>query len=115
MLDQAALHELAADDLVTLGAHTRHHWILSRLPEEEQVSEIAGSADDLERWAGERPRCFAYPNGKPADFAPESGTTLGRLGFTSALTTIDGECGHEHAWWRLPRIGMDASGGRRIR
>ena len=116
VMDEAALRELDAGGLVVLGGHTRHHWILSRLQMAEQAAEIAGCADDLERWTGRRPRCFAYPNGKAEDFPADCGAILGALGFKAALTTIHGDCVREHPWWCLPRIGMDAKHGeRRIR
>jgi peptidoglycan/xylan/chitin deacetylase (PgdA/CDA1 family) len=116
VLDEAALRSLAAGGAICLGAHTRHHPILSRLPAHQQAAEIAGSADDLERWTGRRPRCFAYPYGTAEDFAPDSDAILGSLGFKAALTTLRSDCSPEHPWWRLPRIGMDAkSWQRRIR
>ena len=108
VVDIDALRSLASGGVVTLGAHTRHHWVLSRLTRAEQSAEIAGSADDLEQWTGRRPRCFAYPHGGAEDFSPDSAGILGPLGFRAALTTIDGPCDRTHPWWRLPRVVMGA-------
>jgi len=108
VMDEVAVRALATDDLVTLGGHTRHHWILSRLCAAEQRSEIAGCADDLERWTGRRPRLFAYPNGQPADFTPESDSLLRELGFRAAVTTVEACCTATDQWWRLPRVPMSA-------
>jgi peptidoglycan/xylan/chitin deacetylase (PgdA/CDA1 family) len=48
-----------------IGAHTRRHPSLARLPEDEQRAELAGAADDLEAWLGNRPAAVSYPFGVP--------------------------------------------------
>lgn len=60
------LHELktlAAHDLVSIGAHTRHHSCLATATDEALHAELSGGADDLEGWLGVRPKTVAYPFG----------------------------------------------------
>lgn len=61
-LDWQALRELSREG-VTLGAHTRTHPLLTRLPLDEIRREIAGSRDDLRREISEVLPVFAYPGG----------------------------------------------------
>ncbi|MCI0585486.1 MAG: polysaccharide deacetylase family protein [Planctomycetes bacterium] len=49
---------------VWVGAHTRTHPILTRLPPEAAEEEIRGSIADLEREIGTGPRVLAYPDGR---------------------------------------------------
>jgi peptidoglycan/xylan/chitin deacetylase (PgdA/CDA1 family) len=46
-----------------LGGHGRRHLELASLPSAEWRDEIVGSADDIEREVGARPRLFCYPRG----------------------------------------------------
>jgi len=90
MMTAEELRELAADPLITLGAHTAHHEILSRLPVEQARREIAESVEALAQMTGQRPRCFAYPNGQPGDYGAEHIAMLRELGFEAAVTTVEG-------------------------
>lgn len=55
--------ELAADDLITLGNHTRTHPDLSSLDGDDLHKEIAGAQDRLESRLGIPIGRFAYPRG----------------------------------------------------
>jgi colanic acid/amylovoran biosynthesis glycosyltransferase len=81
-----ALRALAADG-VTIGAHTRTHPALTRLPLEEARAEIRLSADDLMRELGKRPRAFAYPFGDHDDRVVQ---LVREEGFELAVTTLTG-------------------------
>lgn len=90
---------------MTIGAHTRHHPILTRIAPEEARREIGGSRDDLEAITGAPVRCFAYPNGKPGkDYAREHVTLVRELGFTAAVSTAAGVAGPESDPLQLPRF-----------
>lgn len=56
------LRQLAKEGL-TLGAHTRTHPILTRLPLEKIQEEVRGSIEDLKREIGYVLPVFCYPNG----------------------------------------------------
>lgn len=67
--EQAA--DLAADELVTLGNHTRTHPDLSTLPRERLEEEIVGARDRLESSLGVDIDRFAYPRGEYSPAALE--------------------------------------------
>ena len=48
---------------MTLGAHSRSHPHLTRVPASALEDEIEGSAQDLRREVGVSPLAFAYPYG----------------------------------------------------
>ncbi len=61
---------MAESGLVRFGSHTRRHTRLRQgTPLDVLQDEIAGSADEIQRLTGERPRLFCYPNG---DFSAEA-------------------------------------------
>lgn len=80
------LRELARDG-VALGAHTRSHPALSRLPPGEMRDEVLGSRDDLRREIGEVLPIFAYPFGAYDDRVVEA---VREAGFELAVTCLDG-------------------------
>ncbi len=70
------IRALAADPLVTIGAHTKGHFAISKLSEERAHDEMVGGADRLERELGRRPVHFSFPYGDPA--APGRATSRWR-------------------------------------
>jgi len=80
------LKELAADG-VTLGAHTRTHPALTRLPLADAREEIRASRDDLARLTGTAPALFAYPFG---DHDEGVAAAVRDAGFAAAVTCLDG-------------------------
>jgi peptidoglycan/xylan/chitin deacetylase (PgdA/CDA1 family) len=83
------LRMVSDEQLVSFGAHTVNHEILSRLPEDVMREEIVGSQTRLETFLGRPVRHFAYPNGTPEDFT-EGAAKLVSERFSCALTTIHG-------------------------
>jgi hypothetical protein len=81
MLTVEDVKSLAADPLVTIGAHTVNHEILTRIPLEEAVREIWQSKEALEKWTGEKVCHFAYPDGKYNNQLSEA---VQQIGFKSA-------------------------------
>lgn len=77
------LRELPARG-VTVGAHTRHHPILSQVPETDLEDEILGSKQHLEAELDQPVDHFCYPNGTPADYTPAVINTVKQAGFMSA-------------------------------
>lgn len=80
------LRQLASDGM-TIGAHTRTHPALDRLPIDEAREEIVASRDDLRREIGRTPLVFAYPFG-----AHDAGVVeaVREAGFELAVTCLDG-------------------------
>ena len=83
VLGWEALRQLAGEG-VTLGAHTRTHPLLNRVPLAEARAEAAGSLRDLERETGPALPVFAYPGGQSSD---EVVRVLDRDGFALAFKT----------------------------
>jgi peptidoglycan/xylan/chitin deacetylase (PgdA/CDA1 family) len=93
---------------VDIQAHSRSHPILPRCSDENALSEIAGSAADLEQLTGTRPTAFAYPNG---DYSERDTHLVQRAGYECAFTIDPGYNGKATDPYRLKRIvvGDDAN------
>ncbi|MBQ6431381.1 MAG: polysaccharide deacetylase family protein [Oscillospiraceae bacterium] len=63
-LSTQALRELAADPLVTIGSHGTSHAILTELPAQAQLRELAESKRILQEITGKEIRVFAYSHGQ---------------------------------------------------
>ena len=108
-VDRDELRRLAAEPLVTIGAHTVHHYSLARLPAERAAEEIAESGQWLRRELGVPARHFAYPYGHPAAAGRREADLAAKAGYLSAVTTRHGllHPGHAKEMHALPRISVD--------
>ena len=90
-MTEAQLAEVAADPLITIGAHTATHPILSRAPRDVQRAEITQSIASIAGITGRTPTAFAYPNGRPGiDYDMTTLALLREAGVTTAFTTAEG-------------------------
>ncbi|QKF81103.1 polysaccharide deacetylase family protein [Halarcobacter ebronensis] len=71
-MDWNQIFEMNSSNLVTFGAHTKTHPILSKLKYEEQHEEIIGSINVLEKKLNTKISNFAYPFGKAIHFNSDS-------------------------------------------
>ena len=69
-MDWQELAQLAADPLVTIGAHTVNHPMLAKLPEKSVRSEMDLSRSVIEAALGARPQHLSYPFGDPTSAGP---------------------------------------------
>ena len=99
------VRELARGSLVTIGAHSRTHPILSRLEATAQRDEIVGSKSDLEAVIAGPVNQFAYPNGRRQDIDEES-LNLTSANFSCAVTTEPGLNRPGQDRFLLHRIGV---------
>jgi peptidoglycan/xylan/chitin deacetylase (PgdA/CDA1 family) len=108
-MDWDELVTLAADPLVTIGAHTVSHPILSKLPERQVRSEMEMSRRVIEAALGTPPQHFAYPIGDPAAAGPREFRIASELGFKTAVTTRPGVlfADHREHLCALPRISVN--------
>src|SRR5262249_27246812 len=81
---------LAADPLVTIGAHTVNHPFLAKLPEKTARSEMELSASVIEAALSIRPQHLSYPYGDPGSAGPREFAIAAELGFKTAVTTRPG-------------------------
>lgn len=84
------LRELAADPLVTIGAHTLSHVAVAKLPQAEARDEMAGSLTRIEQELNRPCRHFSYPYGDPSSVSARDARLAADLGFKTAVTTSKG-------------------------
>ncbi|HEY4521309.1 MAG TPA: polysaccharide deacetylase family protein [Candidatus Paceibacterota bacterium] len=107
-LSEAQMKEMARGGM-SIGAHTQTHPILSRILPEEARSEIALSKLALEQHGFAVSPIFAYPNGQPGDWNERTEEAAAEIGFTAALTTVQGVNTHTTHQFRLKRIALDGT------
>ena len=95
--------EMDSDNLITFGAHTLNHEILSQLTDEQIYDEIIGGKEILSQKLGKPIKLFAYPNGQPSDYNV-SAIKLAADNFLAALSTIEGLSGQDDDLYQLKRI-----------
>ncbi|MEO6989066.1 MAG: polysaccharide deacetylase family protein [Aquihabitans sp.] len=84
-----------AEQGLSLGAHTRHHPLLTTIPVDRLEEELVGSLAELRLFAGAHARpVFAYPGGA---HNPVVAGAVGRAGFKLAFTTDRGVVNTEDA------------------
>jgi peptidoglycan/xylan/chitin deacetylase (PgdA/CDA1 family) len=100
---------LTESRLVTIGAHTARHPILSRLRLIDARAEIEVGARRIEARLGVRPRHFAYPVGDTAAAGRREFGLAGQAGFKTAVTTRPGVvfADHRRALTALPRLSVN--------
>ncbi|UCC80215.1 MAG: polysaccharide deacetylase family protein [Candidatus Zixiibacteriota bacterium] len=96
---------LSTSDLISIGAHTRNHPILSRIKIDELEGEISGSKQDIENRIETDVHDFAYPNGRMIDINDEA-IEIAKRGFRSAVTTFDGHNRPDRNPYLLGRVGV---------
>jgi peptidoglycan/xylan/chitin deacetylase (PgdA/CDA1 family) len=90
------------------GSHCRTHPILPACDDELARSEIAGSAEDLEKMTGRRAGVLAYPNG---DFSQRDVELVREAGYDGAMTIAAGYIDARSDPYRLNRIYIDDAAG----
>jgi len=101
VMSGARLAEVATDELVTIGNHTRLHPDLSAIENAEDLeAEILGARRDLEDRLGITVDRFSYPYGKYDERALE----IVRRSHDLAVTTRSGLLNADPNRYRLPRI-----------
>jgi peptidoglycan/xylan/chitin deacetylase (PgdA/CDA1 family) len=111
LLSWDEIRQLAADPLVTIGAHTRRHYALAKLTLAEAFAEIEESVRRIERELDRPCRHFAYAYGDPASAGPREFSIVKELGLKTGVTTRQGPIGANGPLWlmALPSIWLDGS------
>ncbi|HLI72541.1 MAG TPA: polysaccharide deacetylase family protein [Acidimicrobiales bacterium] len=102
-LTTVELAQLAAEDVVTIGAHTVDHPRLADRPAEEQHLSVSESKAELEQRLGRRVDHFAYPYGGTDAFDDRTVAAVRQAGFSTACTTLPGSAEASSDPLRLPR------------
>lgn len=103
------VRSMAADPLVTIGAHTVNHFAIAKLDRERAVREIREGARILEAELGQKPKHFAYPYGDPGSAGLRDFEIAKELGFLTAVTTRKGVVFPDHRdhLTALPRVSLN--------
>lgn len=95
--------QLAACPLVTIGAHSHCHNILTQFSHEQAKESISRSRELLKEWTGRPVKYFAYPNG---DHSPAVVAAVKSAGFEAAMTVRPGVWTPGDGLFELPRFGV---------
>ncbi len=108
-MDWVELRKLAADPLVTIGAHTVNHVMLAKVPEQTARAEMDMSRSAIEAALGVRPAHLSYPVGDKTSAAAREFAIAAELGFKTAVTTRPGVLfpSHREHLMALPRISLN--------
>lgn len=102
------LREIAADPLVTIGAHSVSHFALAKLDADEARAEISGSVARIEHELGRPCSHFCYPYGNAASAGEREFAVAAQLGLATAVTTRKGFIhAPQHAMTALPRVSLN--------
>jgi peptidoglycan/xylan/chitin deacetylase (PgdA/CDA1 family) len=75
---------------VDMGAHTKSHPILTRIPLAQARAEIVESKTRIEAEIEQTVTAFAYPNGLPNDFNSAIENMVQQVGYEAAFTLVPG-------------------------
>ena len=89
-LEWSQMHEMAGSGLVSFGAHSHSHVILTRCSEQDAAGELRRSKRIIEERLGRRCDLFCYPNGRRGDFNSSTKRLVKEIGYSCALTTVYG-------------------------
>jgi peptidoglycan/xylan/chitin deacetylase (PgdA/CDA1 family) len=89
-LETSHIKEMEKSELVSFGAHTASHAILSRCTIEQMEKELKESKSFLGSALRAQVNLFCYPNGQKGDFNDLTAGMVKKTGFICAVTTIDG-------------------------
>lgn len=81
------LREMSRSGLLTVGAHTVTHPMLSRLDDEDVTRELKLSKERLEEELALPVRYLAYPYGQPHEVGESAPRIAEQLGYAAAFTT----------------------------
>ncbi|MCB1382796.1 MAG: polysaccharide deacetylase family protein [Notoacmeibacter sp.] len=109
LMDWDELRTISRHELVTIGAHTIHHYNLKRLDADKAYEEMATAADVIELELGRRPLHMAFPYGYEAAAGAREVELAAKAGFLTATTTRHGLLtgGHQEHMHALPRISVN--------
>ena len=108
-MDWNEIREIAADPLVTIGAHTDNHVMLGKATEETARSELKTGRDLIEAELGIEVRHLAYPYGGRDLVGPREFRIASELGYKTAVTTRPGVlfAAHDRHMTALPRLSLN--------
>lgn len=87
------INQLKKEPLVTIGAHTQHHYNLKELETEEDVrNEVISGFNRVKEMTDIESPVFAYPFGSPSEAGDREFKILSELPFVCSCKACDGAC-----------------------
>lgn len=83
VLDWNEIREMSNSG-IEFGAHTVTHAYLDEISDEQVLSEVRESGEQILKHTGKRPRVFSYPGGRLSEMAEAA---VQSMGFEAAMTT----------------------------
>jgi peptidoglycan/xylan/chitin deacetylase (PgdA/CDA1 family) len=110
-MDWTEIGHLAADPLITIGAHSVNHYMLRKWDAETVTQEMIQSADVIEKALGKKPVDFAFPVGDRTSADARDFSLAKEAGYELALTTRPGVIFPEHRehMTALPRVSLNGN------
>ena len=108
MLTWDQVRQLASNKLITLGAHTVRHSVLSKLAQDELRSELLDGRSQLEQQIHKNITLFSYPYGSRSEAGTREYDAVTSSGYRAAVTTVEGHCVNVRPN-ALPRITVDCT------
>lgn len=105
-MDWSEIEKLNHDSIVTIGAHTQHHYNLKRLPDEKAVeNEIYAGLKQMHEH-GVETDVFAYPFGSPNECGEREFDILSKSEFKVSCCATGGACFNKDRknLFSLPRL-----------
>lgn len=99
---------LVSSGIITVGAHTVNHELLSRLATSDVAFEVRTSIDQVAAHTGQPVLTFAYPNGTTSDFDERSMQAVRDAGCIGAVSTRHGLNGESEDRFALRRVVIGA-------
>lgn len=108
-MDWKEIASIAADPLISIGAHSVNHYMLKKWPASTLENELKQSAKVIEAALGKKPLDFAYPVGDPTSAGPREFAAAKAAGYRLAVTTRPGVIYPEHRehMHALPRVSLN--------
>jgi peptidoglycan/xylan/chitin deacetylase (PgdA/CDA1 family) len=105
------LKEMQASGLISIGAHTQHHPILTNEDATSVANQITSSISELEKIIEKPVKYFAYPNGRPTlDFAEREVNILQQNNICLAFSTATDHLSTSTNLLSIPRMGFARMG-----
>ena len=108
MLSWDDVRKMDTDHLISFGAHTANHRILTYIPSEDLDDELFGARKRMEEQLGHSVTSFCYPNGRLGlDFLPKHMNILKDGGYSCAFATNRGMFNTEKDnLFSVPRVSV---------
>jgi len=100
------LKTLAAEPLITIGAHSLNHYPLGYCDKKLSEVEIGQSIEILESKLNIKIEHFSYPRGHSTDFNEHHKAYLNEIGISSSVSTVRGVNRSGDPLYSLKRVGF---------